>query len=332
MTKLNVRIALPLFLLATALPAAPAETPTTPAAIAEAQPEATTASQEDTLYAAGTKAMDEQRWADAVSAFDRVVAAKGKRVDAAMYWKAYSLDKLGRKDEARAECNTLAQQQPSSTWNKECFVLRAHSLVDVEELRNFARAGAGMDIANLEMELQNSGEGWGVGNGQVFTHVRTNRTTSEDDIKLLALNSLMRQDPAKALPLLRDLVHSNKPLAVRKEALFVLSRSKQPEAQTIINQVATNKADPEMQRQGVQLLALNRGKDAGPTLVEVYRGSTDAGVKHAAINGLYLTHDASRLVELARGEKDLNLKRDIVSQLAVMKDPAATDYMLELLK
>jgi hypothetical protein len=37
-------------------------------------------------------------------------------------------------------------------------------------------------------------------------------------------------------------------------------------------------------------------------------------------------------VELARGEKDLNLKRQIVSQLAVMKDPAATDYMLELLK
>jgi hypothetical protein len=64
----------------------------------------------------------------------------------------------------------------------------------------------------------------------------------------------------------------------------------------------------------------------------VYRGSSDAGVKRAAINGLFLTHDAPRLVDLARGEKDLNMKRDIVSQLSLMDDKAATDYMLELLK
>ncbi len=71
-----------------------------------------------------------------------------------------------------------------------------------------------------------------------------------------------------------------------------------------------------MQREAIQILALNRGKDAGPTLVEVYRGATDAQVKRACINGLFLAHDAPRLVDLARGEKDLNLKRDIVSQLS----------------
>jgi hypothetical protein len=35
---------------------------------------------------------------------------------------------------------------------------------------------------------------------------------------------------------------------------------------------------------------------------------------------------------MARGEKDLELKRTIVSQLALMNDKAATDYMVELLK
>jgi hypothetical protein len=88
--------------------------------------------QEETAYADGEKAMNEQRWSDAVSAFDRAAAAKGKRTDASLYWEAYSLDKLGRKDESRAKCEALNKQQPSSTWNRECRVLRARTEVNVQ--------------------------------------------------------------------------------------------------------------------------------------------------------------------------------------------------------
>ena len=42
--------------------------------------------------------------------------------------------------------------------------------------------------------------------------------------------------------------------------------------------------------------------------------------------------DSVRMVEMARNEKDLELKRRIVSELALMNDKAATDYMMELLK
>ena len=38
------------------------------------------------------------------------------------------------------------------------------------------------------------------------------------------------------------------------------------------------------------------------------------------------------MVEMAKNEKDLELKRQLVSQLALMNDKAATDYMMELLK
>jgi hypothetical protein len=47
---------------------------------------------------------------------------------------------------------------------------------------------------------------------------------------------------------------------------------------------------------------------------------------------MFITQDAPRMVDMARGEKDLELKRTIVSQLALMNDKAATDYMVELLK
>ena len=51
---------------------------------------------DDDPYTAGTRAMNERRWPDAVSAFDKVINEKGKRVDSALYWKAYSLKKLAR--------------------------------------------------------------------------------------------------------------------------------------------------------------------------------------------------------------------------------------------
>jgi hypothetical protein len=291
--------------------------------VAVVQPElSSTSSQEDTLYAQGTKAMDEQRWSDAVTAFDGVAAAKGKRADAGLYWKAYSLDKLGRKDEARAVCESLRKVQPSSSWNRECIVLRARSGVDPQVVRDFARQADDFKVEAKDYNDLRS----------IYIGSKEKHMTTEDDIKILALNSLMWQEPAKALPLLHDMVFSNQSIEVRRQALFVLSRSKDPQAQTMVMEIAKTSRDPELQRAAIEMLALNRGKDSGPTLVEIYRSSTDAGVKRAALNGLFLAHDATRLVELARSEKDLNQKRDIVSQLAIMKDPAATDYMLELLK
>jgi len=285
--------------------------------------------QQEAFYSEGTKAMDEQRWSDAVTVFDRAAAANGQHSDASLYWKAYSLNKLGRKDESIATCDSLSKQQPTSRWNQECLVLRMRSMVDVRKLTDLARQTAQLNVEMSRMYPQ-LGQFSDLDGQRLDLY--SNHPASEDDIKILALNSLIRQDPAKAMPLLRDLLNSNKPEAVREQGLFVLSRSKDPQAQTLLSETATAKGDPQMQRTAIKLLSLSRGKDANPTLVEVYRGSSDAGVKRAAINGLFLTHDAPRLVDLARGEKDLNMKRDIVSQLSLMDDKAATDYMLELLK
>jgi tetratricopeptide (TPR) repeat protein len=297
--------------------------------------ETQSAAQAEALYAQGNKAMNEQRWSDAVTAFDKAAAARGKREDASLYWKAYSLNKLGRKDEARATCDSLRKEQPSSTWNRECVVLRTGAVTDPTTLVALSKMDAlqNIDLSKMNIDLENMY----AGEAQMYVRLDGkgfggNRATTEDDIKILALNALMRQDPAKALPLLRDFLKSDKPVEMRRQALFVLSRSKDPQAQAILTEIAKTNGNPEMQRQAIEMLALNRGKDAGPTLVEIYRGATDAQVKRACINGLFLAHDAARLVELARAEKDLNLKRDIVSQLALMHDQAATDYMLELLK
>jgi len=312
----------PLMQRAAAMQATPAPVPQSAASM----------SQEETLYTNGTKAMDEQRWADAVTAFDQVAAAKSKHSDAAIYWKAYSLDKLGRKDEAQSVCDSLRQQQPSSSWNKECVVLRVRgSALSERQMEELERQQERLKERVIRPAAPD---------GQIIVKVGPNgeriynssHPATEDDIKILALNSLMQQDPAKALPLLHNLILSDAPIEVRKQGLFVLSRSKQPEAQAMLMDIVTSSKDPALQLQAIQALSIYRPKDAGPTLVKVYQSTSDPKVKRAVLNGLFIAHDATRLVDLARGEKDLNMKRDIVSQLAIMHDPVATAYMEELLK
>lgn len=278
-----------------------------------------TAANDKSPYAIGTRAMNEHRWQEAIRAFDKVIAAKDKRSDAALYWKAYSLNKLQHDSDAAAICNTLHAQYPNSSWNKDCDVLSINNDIHFNFRDKMAQDMNihvhpdihidPIDIPNINVDIKNN-----------------------PDIKILALNSLLNQDPAKAIPALRDILNGDQPIGIKKHAIFVLAQSKSPEAQAMLHDAVTGKMDPELQRQAIMMMAVFQGKRDNDTLAEIYRTTSDRQTKRSIISALFITHDAPHLVELARSEKDLDLKRSIVSQLAIMHDKAATDYMMELLK
>ena len=279
---------------------------------------------DDDAYTTGTHAMDEHRWQDAVSAFDKVIGEKGKRVDAALYWKAYSLNKLGKTQLAIATCDQLHSQFADSSWNKDCNTISVDVQTDpkimaADQTRlRVDRVHPYVRIAPVRPDI-----------GERDTGVTRG---SDEDLKMLALNSLLNRDPATALPLLRGILSGNQPLSVKKHALFVLAQSKSPEAENILRDAALGKLDPQLQAQAIQAMAVFQGKRANDTLAEVYRTTTDPKIKNSIISAMFITKDAPRMVEMARNEKDLELKRRIVSELALMNDKAATDYMMELLK
>lgn len=261
-------------------------------------------------YAAGTRAMNEQRWQDAIRQFDKVIAAKEQRSAAAFYWKAYSLNKLQHHSDAAAICNALHAQYADSPWNKDCAILSI-SNPDIN-MAIHIHPNVHIDpiiIPNIDIDIKNN-----------------------PDMKILMLNSMLNQDPAKAIPILRDTLNGNSPIGMKKHAIFVLAQSKSPEAQAMLHDVVTGKTDPELQRQAITMMALFQGKRDDGTLVQAYRTTSDREIKKSIISAFFLTQDAPHLVELARSEKDLDLKRSIVAQLAIMHDKAATDYMNELLK
>jgi len=290
------------------------------AMVFEPAPLPAAAAGDNSPYATGTRAMNEHRWPDAIRAFDKVIAAKEKRSDAALYWKAYSLNKLQRHAAATATCDMLHAQYPDSSWNKDCDVLSISnpdiniSLTDKinQNMDIHVHPDVHIDpitIPNINVDIRNN-----------------------PDIKILALNSMLNQDPAKAIPVLRGILNGNQSVGVKKHAIFVLAQSKSPEAQAMLHDAVTGKMGPELQRQAIMMTALFQKKRDDGTLAGIYHTTSDRQIKRSIISAFFITQDAPRLVDLARSEKDMELKRTIVSQLAVMHDKAATDYMMELLK
>lgn len=286
----------------------------------EARPEPNPPANDTGPYADGIRALNQQRWPEAVTAFSRVAAAHGKNADAALYWKAYSLNKLNQPTLVTATCSQLHATYSTSSWNRDCSALSLQLQLSPNDLPSSA------EIQKLVAETKN------IRLSMPDLHIDTPHPDPDADLKILALNSLMNRDPAQALPILRHLLTSNQSNDVKQHALFILAQNNAPEAQQLLHDIVLGHTDPALQREAIQMMGVTKGKRANKTLEQLYRSTSDPQIKEAVLNAFFISGDALRMVELARQEKDLDRKRDIVSKLALMQDKAATDYMLELLK
>ena len=100
---------------------------------------------------------------------------------------------------------------------------------------------------------------------------------------------------------------------------------------TRLIEVAGNEPNVELRRRAVQHLGMMGRQRTGAALLTIYSGQTDANVKRAAIDALFVQQNAESLVDLARKEADPDLKRRIVEKLALMRSTVATSYLMELL-
>src|SRR5262249_28728483 len=136
-------------------------------------------------------------------ATERAVEAARSRVDAALYWKAYSLAKLGQRDDAITTLTDMEKRFADSRWLKE------------------AKA--------LEIEIRQA-------SGQTVSP----EAQADEEMKLMVLNNIMHNDPDVAIPAIEKLLSGNSSMKVKSNALFVLSQSRSPRAREVLAGVAKN--------------------------------------------------------------------------------------------
>ena len=246
----------------------------------EADREAQKVAREEEAYQRGTQALDEKRWERALEAFDQVAAQSGRRADGALYWKAYSLSKLGRRAEALAGLSELFKKYPESRW-----------IGDAKALEVETRQAAGRPVAP--------------------------EAESNEELKLIALNSLMNVEPARAVPLLEKFLSGNQSPKLKERALFVLAQSDAPRALEILAQTARGQANPDLQRKAVEYLGLFGSARSLDLLGEIYAGATDPTIKRAVLHSFMLSDATDRLLAMAQQEKDPKLRKEAIHQLGL---------------
>src|SRR5215469_3021810 len=232
------------------------------------------------LYADGTRAINESRWSDAVALFDRVAQMHGEHAEGALYWKAYAENKEAQPANALSTCGELRKKYPKSRWLDEC--------------------GA------LEIEIRGK-------SGQPVSP----QAEPDENLKLLALNALMQQDQAQAVPILEKILSGNQSDELKSRALFVLAQSHSPQAEALISKIAQGQSGQALQIKAIRMLA-TQGKPAGDTLASIYQHSSDAEVKRVILQSYLITGDSSKLLEAARQETNPELVKTAVHTLGAM--------------
>src|SRR5262249_8101677 len=77
----------------------------------------------DQAYERGRDSIEREQWARAVEQFGNVINDRASRADAALYWRAYALDKLNRQADALTSVAELVKSFPMSRWLSDAKAL-----------------------------------------------------------------------------------------------------------------------------------------------------------------------------------------------------------------
>jgi HEAT repeats len=244
------------------------------------------------LYDDGREDLDDDRYDRAAEKFRQLAELNGPQTDAALYWKAYAENRLGKRDTALATIADMKRRFPQSRWQK--------------------------DATALEIEVKQS-------TGQPVKPA----DQSDDELKMLAIQGLMSSEPERTLPLLEKVINGSGSPKEKSKALFVLAQSGSPQAREILGRIARGQTNPDLQRKAVEYLGLFGGAQSRQTLAEVYASSSDASVKHAILRSYMIGGDHERLFAAAKSEKDESLRREAIRQLGLVHGTSELEQLYQ---
>jgi HEAT repeat protein len=248
---------------------------------------------EEALYRQAGRFLDQRQWDKAIELYDSVIEKKGSKVDSALYWKAYAQRKSGRQQAALETLAELEKSYPNSRW-----------LNDAKALSIEVRQAMGKPVSPDE--------------------------ESDEELKLMAIHALAQSDPQRAIPLLEKIIFGSSSPKLREQALFVLAQSDQPRAKEILLRVAKGGANPELQLNAIQFLGVR--KDTGPELASLYNANLDQDAKRRILHMLASRRDVKPLIEIARAEKDPEIKKEAIRMLGATNTKEANDLLIEILE
>jgi HEAT repeat protein len=219
------------------------------------------------VFAEGRDFLDSGDWAKAAEKFQSFVVSfpKDKDMDAAYFWLAYSFNKQGRKQEAASWLDKLFKEFPKSTWKDDAKALA----VEMGDPQAVKRGIEGDD---------------------------------NDEIKLIALQSLFDNNPERAIQYVNEMLKSPS-------------------------------TTPEMKEAVVSILGAHGGRQAVPLLLQLARTDASSRIRQTAIHRLGEEGGESVIDDLRgiyQADRDVQVKEQVLHALSEMDSPRAKALLLDV--
>lgn len=150
--------------------------------------------------------------------------------------------------------------------------------------------------------------------------------TSDEELKLYALDSLLRTDPDKAVPVLDSLLAGDSSIRIKRRALFVLAQSDAPAARQILVRVAREGRPLELRAEAVRTLGI-AGDDQDLAAIA---GDAKAPkeVREAVIQAYLISGHDQELIALAQKDPDPEVRAKAIQALGAMGSRAGLRGLL----
>jgi TolA-binding protein len=229
----------------------------------------------DSLYRAGREQLNRSDYRGAASTFERIVDRFPKSTYAgdALYWQAYSLYRIGERDELRQAAQLLQRQRSAYP--------RAATRGDGDAL-----------LARVNGALARLGD-----NDAAERITERGRSTAEqpcargerDDERAEALNALLQMNAENAMPIIKAVLAKRDACSaeLREKAVFLVSQKRTSETEDILLGVVRDDPNPEVKKKAVFWLGQVNTDRAADALVRMLESSaTSSALREQAIFAL----------------------------------------------
>ncbi len=153
----------------------------------------------------------------------------------------------------------------------------------------------------------------------------TESADDTDQLKLAALEALMAAPSERALPIVKKVLAGDHSEEVKSRALFVLSQTESPEAQTILLDIARSQ-DGDLQLEAIRMIGISGDPEALAALRTVYSAG-DVDVKENVLHAYLIADDSDSVYEIAANAADDEEFETAVNVLGLM---GAVEELLKL--
>jgi len=300
----------------------------------------------DSLYQAGRRALNRNRYQDAITAFGQVISRypRSARAPEAMYWSAYALYRTGDTKNLQTAVSQLARLREN---NPDATVRDVESLAaridgelarrgDAEAAqRNQERADAARAPKKPTRPQRPPREN----NGDNDETPAGCEGYGEDDPRMIALSALLQMNAESAIPILRDILRRRDPCSeiLRRKAVFIVSQKRSEETARILLDAARHDPDREVRKQAVFWLSQVPGEETVAALDSILSDSkTDPETQDQAIFALS-QHRSPRAGAILRAyaeraDRPLELRKKAVFGLGQRRSPENAQFLKDLFK